>query len=58
MIRKIGTNGQITIPKKFIKELGLRKDDLIDLRIEGNKIIGELKVAIPKDGTHDLLRSP
>ena len=49
MLKKIGTNGQLTIPKEFMKKLGLHRNDLIDIRIEKNKLVVEQKLAIPKD---------
>lgn len=49
MLKKVGVNGQITIPKEFMKKLGLHHDDLIDIHIENSKLIVEQKMAIPKD---------
>ncbi len=48
MLRKIGVNGQITIPKEFIKQLGLCPGDLIDIRVENNKIVMEPMTSSPK----------
>ena len=49
MIKKIGTNGQLIIPKEFMKKLGLHRDDLIDIRIENNSIIVEPQVSVSKE---------
>ena len=49
MIRKLGKNYQIALPRKVVKNLHLNVDDYIDITIEDNKIIIEPQVIIPKD---------
>ncbi len=49
MLKKIGVNGQLTIPKEFMKKLGLHANDLLELRIEDNTIVLAQQVVIPKD---------
>ena len=49
MIRKLGQNYQITIPKELVKSMGLHKNDYMNIHVENNKIIMEPQVVIPKD---------
>lgn len=49
MLRKLGKNYQIAIPREIIRDLGLKQEDYIDLYISENKVILEPKVLIPKD---------
>jgi len=49
MIRKLGKNYQIALPRKVVKNLHLNVDDYIDITIEDSKIIIEPQVIIPKD---------
>lgn len=49
MLRKLGKSNQIAIPKEIVTNLGLKKDDYLDIYIENNKIIIEPKVLIPRD---------
>ena len=53
MLRRIGVNGQITIPKDLVKALGLRPGDLLDIRIENSRIIMEPMTSIPKSQLPD-----
>lgn len=36
---KMLENGQITIPKQIQESLGLKKGDVVDARIEGDRVI-------------------
>ena len=49
MLRKLGQNYQIALPKEVVKTLNLEANDYIDIRIEDNKIILEPQLVIPKD---------
>ena len=49
MLRKLGKNYQIAIPREIIRDLGLKQEDYMDLYISENKVILEPKVLIPKD---------
>lgn len=49
MIRKLGKNYQVALPRKVVKNLHLNVDDYIDITIEDSKIIIEPQVIIPKD---------
>ena len=49
MLRKLGKSNQVAIPKEIVANLGLRKDDYLDIYIENNKIVIEPKVLVPKD---------
>lgn len=49
MLRKLGQNYQIALPKEIIETLHLRVNDYLDIKIENNKVIIEPQVVIPKD---------
>lgn len=49
MLRKLGKNYQIAIPREIIRELGLKQEDYIDIYISESKVVLEPKVLIPKD---------
>ncbi len=49
MLRKLGQNYQIALPKEVVKTLHLHANDYIDIRVEDSKIILEPQVVIPKD---------
>lgn len=49
MLRKLGQNYQIALPKVIIKALRLHVNDYLDISIKENKVIIEPQVIIPKD---------
>ena len=49
MLRKLGQNFQIALPKEIMRLLHLHVDDYLDIRVESNKIILEPQIIIPKD---------
>ncbi len=49
MLRKLGQNYQIALPREIVKALFLRINDYIDIRVQGNKVILEPQVMVPKD---------
>lgn len=49
MLRKLGQNYQLALPKEVVKTLHLRINDYLDIRIKENKIIIEPQLVIPKD---------
>ncbi len=49
MLRKVGQNFQIAIPKEIVNFLHLRVNDYIDFEVKDNKIIMEPQVVIPKE---------
>lgn len=49
MLRKLGQNYQVAIPKEVIENLHLHINDYLDIKTENNKIILEPQVIIPKD---------
>ena len=49
MLRKLGQNYQIALPKEIIETLHLRVNDYLDIKVENNKVIIEPQVMIPKD---------
>ena len=49
MLRKLGKNYQIAIPREIIRDLGLKQEDYIDIYISESKVILEPKILIPKD---------
>ena len=48
MLRKLGQNYQIALPRSFVAALHLRANDYLDIEIKDNKIIIEPQVMIPK----------
>ncbi len=49
MLRKLGQNYQLAIPKEIVATLRLRINDYLDIRLEDNKMIIEPQLVIPKD---------
>ena len=49
MLRKIGSNYQIAVPRELVKALRLHVNDYIDIRVEDRKIVLEPQLFIPKD---------
>lgn len=49
MLRKLGQNYQVALPKEVIKRLHLHINDYLDIRVRDNKIIVEPQLVIPKD---------
>ena len=49
MLRKLGQNYQVALPKVVVKILRLHINDYLDIRVKGNKIVLEPQVMIPKD---------
>ncbi len=49
MLRKLGQNYQIAIPKELVKSMGLHKNDYMDVHMENNKIVMAPQLVIPKD---------
>ena len=49
MLRKLGQNYQIAIPREIITALGLKIDDYLDIRVQDNKLIIEPQMIVPKD---------
>ncbi|MFH1777137.1 MAG: AbrB/MazE/SpoVT family DNA-binding domain-containing protein [Candidatus Omnitrophota bacterium] len=49
MLRKLGQNYQIALPKEVVKTLHLHVNDYLDIKTKDNKIIIEPQLVIPKD---------
>lgn len=49
MLRKLGQNYQVALPKVVVKMLQLQINDYLDVSVKGNKIVIEPQVMIPKD---------
>lgn len=49
MLRKLGQNYQIALPKAIIKMLRLHINDYVDIQVKDDRIIIEPQVVIPKD---------
>jgi antitoxin MazE len=49
MIRRLGKNYQIALPKEVVKNLNLHVNDYLDIKVEENKIVMEPQIVIPKD---------
>lgn len=49
MLRKIGRNYQIAVPRELVRVLRLHVNDYVDIRVKENKLILEPQVLLPKD---------
>ena len=49
MLRKVGQNYQIALPKEIVERLHLKVNDYIEIKVEDNKVIMEPQMVIPKD---------
>ena len=49
MLRKVGKNYQVALPREVIKTLHLQLNDYVDIRVKDSKIILEPQLVIPKD---------
>lgn len=49
MLRKLGQNYQVALPKEVVKTLHLHINDYLDIRVKDNIIIVEPQLLIPKD---------
>ena len=49
MLRKLGQNYQLALPKEVIKSLHLHINDYFDIKVDGSRIILEPQLVIPKD---------
>jgi antitoxin MazE len=49
MLRKLGKNYQIAIPREIIRDLGLNQEDYLDIYISESKVVLEPKIMIPRD---------
>lgn len=49
MLRKLGQNYQVALPKDVVKILHLHINDYLDIRVKDNTIIIEPQLVIPKD---------
>jgi AbrB family looped-hinge helix DNA binding protein len=46
---KVLRHGQVTLPKEFRKILGISEGDLMEVELEGTKILFKPKVAVDKE---------
>ena len=49
MLRKLGQNYQIALPKEVVERLHLQVNDYLDVKIKENKVVLEPQMVIPKD---------
>ena len=49
MLRKIGRNYQVAVPKEVVTALRLHVNDYVEIRVKDNLIILEPQVLLPKD---------
>ena len=49
MLRKLGANYQVALPREIVKKLHLNKSDLLDIRIVEGGVYLKPHVSIPKD---------
>ena len=49
MLRKLGQNYQLALPKEVINRLDIHINDYFEITVKGTKIILEPQIVIPKD---------
>ena len=49
MLRKLGQNYQIALPREVVKNLHLHINDYLDIKVKDRKIVLEPQLVIPKD---------
>ena len=49
MLRKLGQNYQIALPKEIVERLHLKVNDYLDIKVTDNKVVIEPQMVIPKD---------
>jgi len=49
VLRKLGKNYQVAIPKEVVTSLHLRLHDYLDITVKNDKIVMEPQLVIPKD---------
>ena len=49
MLRKLGRNYQVALPREIVSRLRLQANDYIDITVRNNRIILEPQVVVPKD---------
>ena len=49
MLRKLGRNYQVALPREIVSRLRLQANDYIDITVKDNRIILEPQVVVPKD---------
>lgn len=54
MIRQPNVQGQITIPKEYLKQLGFGKDDYFDVRLKDSMIMLQPVTVEPKFTEEDI----
>ncbi len=48
MLRKLGQNFQIALPREIVNSLHLKMNDYLEIHVEDNKVIIEPQMVIPK----------
>lgn len=49
MLRKLGQNYQVAIPRDYVRDLRLAVHDYLDIRIDGTRIILEPQSVVPRE---------
>ncbi len=49
MLRRLGQNFQIALPKEIVKLLRLHVNDYLEIKVKDDRIILEPQIIIPKD---------
>ena len=49
MLRKVGVNYQVALPREIVKKLHISKNDLMDIHIVDGGVYLKPQVSIPKD---------
>jgi AbrB family looped-hinge helix DNA binding protein len=49
VLRKLGKNYQVALPKEVVRNLHLKLNEYLDITVKDNKIVLEPQLVIPKD---------
>ena len=49
MLRKLGRNYQVALPKEIVRSLKLQANDYVNITVKGDKIVLEPQIVVPKD---------
>ncbi|MBI4054738.1 MAG: AbrB/MazE/SpoVT family DNA-binding domain-containing protein [Elusimicrobia bacterium] len=56
MLRKIGSSYQVALPREVVRRLKLKPQDLLEIRIQGGKIVMEPQVSVGRSHLERTLR--
>ena len=52
MLRKLGRNYQVALPREIVKRLRLEANDYLEITVKDNRIVLEPQAVVPRDQTY------